>query len=59
MTFGGPKLGVAGALAQWPYIVKHRDELARALTLGDINPTMFAGSPEALETPIGGLMTPK
>ena len=59
MTFGGPRLGVAGALAQWPYIIKHRDELARALTNLDINPTGPWSPGEALEHPLGSEMRPK
>ena len=51
VTFGGPKIGTIGGLAQIPYAIKHRDELAHGLTYGDINPTVFGGSSEALESP--------
>lgn len=56
ITLGGPLIGALGGLAQIPYAVKNRDEIARGLTLGDINPTVFGGAPESLETPIGNLM---
>jgi hypothetical protein len=49
MTRSTP-LGVAGGLAQIPYAIKHREELARAMTMHDINPTAFPlGSPGADE----------
>ena len=51
VTFGGPKIGTIGGLAQIPYAIKHRDELAHGMTYGDINPTVFGGSSEALESP--------
>jgi len=51
MTFGGKALGTLGGLAQIPYAIKHRDELAHGMTYGDINPTVFGGSPEAMESP--------
>jgi hypothetical protein len=56
ITFGGPKLGTVGGLAQIPYAVKHREDIARGMGLGEINPTAFGGAPEALETPIGSAM---
>lgn len=56
ITLGGPRLGTVGGLAQIPYAVKHREEIARGLTLGEINPTAFGGSPEELETPINSAM---
>jgi hypothetical protein len=34
-------IGAAGALAQIPYAIRHREELARAMTMNDINPTAF------------------
>ena len=51
VTFGGKALGTLGGLAQIPYAIKHRDEVAHGLTYGDINPTVFGGSSEALESP--------
>jgi hypothetical protein len=51
MTFGGKSLGTLGGLAQIPYAIKHRDELAHGMTYGDINPTVFGGSSEALDSP--------
>lgn len=51
-TFGGRRLGTLGGLAQIPYAIKHREEIARGMGLGEINPTAFGGAPEALETPI-------
>jgi hypothetical protein len=42
MTFGGTRLGTAGALATIPWAIKHKDELMREMTLGDINPTAFS-----------------
>lgn len=38
MALGKGKLGTLGALAQIPYAVKHRDELARSQLLADIVP---------------------
>jgi hypothetical protein len=55
-TFGGPRLGTVGGLAQIPYAIKHREEIARGMGLGEINPTAFGGSPEALETPINSAL---
>jgi hypothetical protein len=44
MALGKGKLGTLGALAQIPYVVKHRDELARSQMLSDIVPdTMRMG----------------
>jgi hypothetical protein len=56
VTFGGPRMGVMGGLAQIPYAVKHREEIARGMGLGEINPTAFGGAPEALETPINSAL---
>ena len=36
MTFGGKKTGVLGALATIPWAIKHKDELARGMTMGDV-----------------------
>jgi hypothetical protein len=44
MALGKGKLGTLGALAQIPYAVKHRDELARSQMLSDVVPdTMRMG----------------
>jgi hypothetical protein len=44
MALGKGKLGTLGALAQIPYAVKHRDEIARSQMLADIVPdTMRMG----------------
>lgn len=56
ITLGGQRTGVVGGLAQIPYAIKHREEIARGMGLGEINPTVFGGAPEALETPIGAAM---
>jgi hypothetical protein len=49
-TFGGPRMGVAGALATLPYAIKNREELLRGMTQSDINPTAFpAGTTEGDE----------
>lgn len=48
MALGRGKMGAAGALAQIPYAIKHRNELARSMNLSDINPTAFMGMPEEL-----------
>lgn len=37
-TFGGPKLGILGGLMQLPYVVKHHEDIARGLTVGDVMP---------------------
>jgi len=45
-----PVVSQAGALAQLPYAIKHRDEIARSLSWHDVNPTAFPiGSPGADE----------
>lgn len=49
LTRSGP-LGLVGAAMQAPYIVKHAPEISAGLGLGEINPTMFGGSSEALTT---------
>lgn len=51
MTRSGP-LGALGLALQIPYIAKHGQEISSGLSLGEINPTVFGGAPEALETPI-------
>lgn len=48
LTRSGP-LGIAGLAMQAPYIVKHAPEISAGLSLGEINPTMFGASPEALD----------
>jgi len=50
-TFGGPKMGVAGALATLPYAIKNREELARGMSMSDINPTVYSGA-DSLEPAI-------
>lgn len=51
MTKSTP-LGLAGAAAQIPYAIKHREELARGMSLSDINPTAFpVGTSGAEELP--------
>lgn len=47
MTRSGP-LGLAGVAMQAPYIVKHAPEISAGLGLGEINPSVFGGAPEAL-----------
>jgi hypothetical protein len=59
VTFGGPKIGTIGGLAQIPYAIKHRDELAHGMTYGDINPTVFGGMPEASESPFKSILSNK
>ena len=41
MALGRGKLGALGALAQVPYAVKHRDELARSQLLSDVVPDVI------------------
>jgi len=48
MALGRGRTGAVGGLAQIPYAVKHRQELARSMNLSDINPTAFMGMPEEL-----------
>lgn len=54
MALGRGKAGALGALAQIPYMVKHRDEIARSMKMSDINPTAFMGMPDELS----GIDTP-
>jgi hypothetical protein len=49
MAFGRGKAGALGALAQVPYAVKHRKELAASMGMGDINPTAFMGMPDEMD----------
>jgi hypothetical protein len=49
MAFGKGKAGGLGALAQVPYIVKNRKELAASMGMGDINPTAFMGMPDEMD----------
>jgi len=46
MALGKGKAGAAGALAQLPYMIKHRRELAASMGMSDINPTAFMGMPD-------------
>lgn len=46
MALGKGKAGAAGALAQLPYMIKHRKELAASMGMSDINPTAFMGMPD-------------
>jgi len=60
MTFGGPKLGTAGALAQIPYFAKHQDEIARGMTMGDVvdpRVALFLTGQELFEPAIPGVQT--
>ena len=59
VTFGGPRIGTIGGLAQLPYAIKHREDIARGMTMGDINPTVFGGTPEASETPFNTILSNK
>lgn len=52
LTRSGPLTGLLGLGMQAPYIAKHAQEISSGLGLGEINPTVFGGAPEALETPI-------
>jgi hypothetical protein len=36
MTFGGKKVGALGALANIPYFIKHQNEIAQGMTMGDV-----------------------
>jgi len=51
-TFGGPRMGTAGALATLPYAIKHREELLRGMTQGDINPTAFPAGTAGADEPV-------
>jgi hypothetical protein len=57
ITFGGPRLGVVGGMAQIPYAIKHREDIARGMTMGDINPTVFGGAPESTESPLNSILS--
>jgi hypothetical protein len=46
MALGKGKAGAVGALAQLPYMIKHRRELAASMGMSDINPTAFMGMPD-------------
>lgn len=46
MALGKGKAGAVGALAQVPYMIKHRKELAASMGMSDINPTAFMGMPD-------------
>ena len=48
MALGKGKTGALGALAQIPYAVKHRRELAASMGMSDINPTAFMGMPDEM-----------
>lgn len=48
MALGKGKAGALGALAQIPYAVKHRKELAASMGMSDINPTAFMGMPDEM-----------
>jgi hypothetical protein len=51
-TFGGPRMGAAGALATLPYAIKNREELLRGMTQGDINPTAFPAGTAGADEPV-------
>lgn len=51
-TFGGPRVGAAGALATLPYAIQHREELLRGMTQGDINPTAFPAGTAGADEPV-------
>lgn len=54
ITFGGPRMGVAGGLAQLPYAVKNREAIMRGMTGTEVNPTAFpVGMPGADEPVVG------
>jgi hypothetical protein len=42
--FGKKILGPIGLGMQIPYAVRHRDEVARGMTMSDINPTVYSGT---------------
>jgi hypothetical protein len=53
-TFGGPRAGVAGGLAQLPYAIKNREAIMRGMTGTEVNPTAFPiGMPGADEPVVG------
>ena len=46
-------LGALGAVAQLPYAIKHREELLKNMTMGDINPVAYpAGTAESTSSPM-------
>lgn len=51
-TFGGLKMGTAGALATVPYAIKNREELLRGMTMNDINPTAFPAGTSGADDPV-------
>lgn len=51
MMSRSPLFSIPGFLAQIPYLNKHKNEIANALSMSEINPTAFsAGSPLGMET---------
>jgi hypothetical protein len=58
MALGKGKTGALGALAQIPYAVKHRKELAASMGMSDINPTAFMGMPEEMQPAFPQLQKP-
>lgn len=48
MALGKGKTGALGALAQIPYAVKNRREIAASMGMSDINPTAFMGMPDEM-----------
>lgn len=51
-TFGGRKLGTAGALATLPYAIKNREEILRGMTMNDVNPTAFPAGTSGADEPV-------
>jgi hypothetical protein len=51
-TFGGPRMGAAGALATLPYAIKNREALLRGMTMGDVNPTAFPAGTAGADDPL-------
>jgi hypothetical protein len=47
-AFGKGRAGLVGGLAQVPYMVKNRRELAASMGMSDINPTAFMGMPDEM-----------
>jgi len=51
MMSRSPLLSVPGFLAQIPFLNKHKNEIANALSMSEVNPTAFpSGSPLGMET---------
>lgn len=52
MMSRSPLAILSGMGLQAPYAVKHGEEILQNMGLGEINPTAFGGSPEALQSPL-------